>query len=141
MDDTNLSSCLTCCRDNECKDTVTICLPMLLCVMSSSSGTANDVSAKEHDDTDVIIVAGLRIFPTSKVPWKQQKHRLLDLFNNQGRSVKDINRMMREEGQYARYVLLPFHDISNLMIEQVEFSLTVFRQRENDKASVGSMES
>jgi len=95
--------------------------------MSSSPGIANDVSAKEHDDTDVIIVAGLRPFPTSEVSWKQQKHRLLDLFNNQGRSVKDISRIMREEGQHARYVLLPLHDISNLMIEQVELSLTVFR--------------
>jgi hypothetical protein len=78
--------------------------------MASLSGTANEVSANEHDDTNVIIVAEpSTLVPTAKVPWKQQKHRLLDLFNNQGWSVKDINGMIREEGQYARCVLLPFH--------------------------------
>jgi hypothetical protein len=33
--------------------------------------------------------------------------------------------MIREEGQFARCTLLPFHHISNLIIEHVEFSLIV----------------
>ncbi len=73
--------------------------------MASLSRTTNEVSANDRHDTNSRIVAEpSRLFQMSKVPWNQQKHRLLDLFNNRGRSVKDIHKMITDEGHIARYV-------------------------------------